>query len=151
MAEEKELLQTVLSEALEGFALLFLEMPQEGDAVNPDNSYRRSTLVMRHGSDKIRMMIVAAENLCREMAANVTGSEEDEISTDLLADALSELCNITAGSWSAARFGEADVCVLESPESAAISVDEIEALRADDALSFFMVEGRPVLIGLFFE
>lgn len=151
MANDQELLREVLSEALEGFALLFMDMPEEGDVLTTNEAYLCSTIIIRHDTDQIRLIVAAPECICHEMAANITGSDLEAILPDMAADALNELSNITAGSWAASYFGQHEVCVLESPESCRFSADETERFRTRNELNLFMVEGYPVLTGVRFE
>lgn len=151
MTDIQEMIHEVFSDALEGFALLFLERPDDGGVLDAETPYFFSSIIIQHNTERIRLMIGAPEPICFEMAANVTGSDTDEMPKHMAVDALNELSNITAGSWAARYFGEKEVCALEAPQAIEVSSAEMQRLRDQEKMTQFLVEEYPVLIGISFD
>jgi chemotaxis protein CheY-P-specific phosphatase CheC len=147
--DQKKLLHEAFVEVLEGFAFVFLERMEGEVDVPSDAQYICSTIVVVNKKDRFKLVIVAPEALCCEMAANITGSEEEDVAPDMADDALKELANITAGSWAVGCFGETEVCVLESPVATRLSADEAKDMFTQNRECVFQVEDQLVMADIF--
>jgi chemotaxis protein CheY-P-specific phosphatase CheC len=143
--DQQKLLQDAFFEIMEEFAFLFLERTEEPLELPSGVPYISSTIVVQHQQDRFQIQLVAPASMCIEMAANITGSDEEDIIPEMAEDALKELSNITAGSWAVRCFGESDVCILESPNAFRLPEETLHHLLASKKNKIFQVDEQLVL------
>jgi len=141
----QKILQEAFSEVLEDFSFLFLERAEEPFDIPSNVQYICSTIMVRHEQDSFKISLLAPEDVCFEMAANITGSDEEEVTPDMAEDALKELSNITAGDWAVRCFGESEICLLESPTASKLSEEKKRDMLSRNKEKVFQVEDQLVL------
>ena len=148
MNDEGRLLADVVAETLEQFAFLFVE-PEEGTAVPAQPAdYIQATIGFSGGGEQGTVTIAAPVVLCREMAGNILGQDNGEIEADVAADAIKELSNILAGSWTARRLGVGTQCALSPPVARMLGPDQIRELLARPGALCFRVDEHLVVAAL---
>ncbi|HGJ67218.1 TPA: chemotaxis protein CheX [bacterium] len=149
--EYRTMLSEVFLDVLMRFAFMFGEkcpkdkMPLE----NPSFYHAR---VEFYGDRQGTVGIMASDDLCIEMSANVLGTDiEDKNSVEDAVDTLEELSNVVCGQFLTSAFGNEVIFNLIPPSvSIADSKEWSELLYNDESLAF-MVEDSPALLYLKME
>jgi two-component system, chemotaxis family, chemotaxis protein CheY len=142
-----QLLRTTFVGVLEQFVLMCAEpAPVAMSAPNdPEDRYVQAQMSFR-GRMCGSMTLLAPHELCREMAANALGIDEDDPrSSDGAADTLGEVLNMTCGLL--VNSGDSpNASDLTPPTIVAATASEWERVAASPTAIGFAVEGRPVLL-----
>jgi hypothetical protein len=125
MNRENEVLHEVLTETLENFAFLFSESVDQESAWPDGVPCMRATIAFRGEGHQGELALVIPVALCREMAANILGIDQEEATDSTADDAVKELTNVVAGGFAARNFGKSVVFDLGAPESEILSSDEV--------------------------
>ena len=92
------------------------------------------------------MTLLAPESLCRSLAANALGiDDEDDIPDDAKVDSLKELLNITCGNVLTRTFGTSPVFNLSIPEVTEAEPETWRLLMGDPNAAAFCVDGIHVV------
>ena len=102
-------------------------------------AFRRSVVGVR-GAWAAEVCVFCPSDLAARVAAAMFMMDPTELTEADIADALGELCNVTAGGIQARVPGETDLTVPEHLPSV-VSIDGAPHWRAD-----LLVEGRPVVV-----
>ncbi len=143
MKIDDTLLSDVVAETLEQFAFLFGE-PGDTPAISPGSGpYLEARITFTGGHEKGTLLIAAPESLCREMAGNILGMDEDEVTRDVSIDAIKELSNVLIGLVTARRLGPGIACALHSPEAIPTDHEKVKELAARPGAVCMNVEDQP--------
>jgi two-component system chemotaxis response regulator CheY len=142
-----DLLRSTFGTVLEQFVLMDAD---DAPVAAHDDDDLRTRLVEAHMSFRGRMCgsmtLLAPLALCREMAANVLGvDEEDARADDGAGDTLGEVLNMTCGLL--VNSGDSpNATDLTPPTIVAVGVDEWDRVADAPNAIRFSVEGRPALL-----
>ena len=118
---EIDLFTTVLSSVLEKMAFIFTEeLSTEELLADPGECL--GVEIRFQGPHKGQVNLVAQFPLGKELAANMLGTDEEEITEEMVCDALKEVLNMACGQFLTARYGSEPVFNLSVPE-----VNRVEA------------------------
>lgn len=117
MEASKELLNQSVADVLERFAFMFVEPAGSDDVPTPVEAFREAALSFT-GPWKGRVVLAATEPFCIQLAANVLGLEEGNITDEAGNDALKELLNVIVGEYLEKSAGREPVFDLSIPEIA---------------------------------
>ena len=140
MNMDEHLLADVLSETLEQFAFLFGEPEDDAAIPSEPGEYIEAAIGFVGGGRRGRLRVAAPAVLCREMAGNILGMEEADVSEDAAMDAIKELSNVLIGSLTARRLGVNVSCSLDTPTARKVDVAHVEALAACSGALRFRVD-----------
>jgi len=149
--EYKTTLSEVFRDVLMRYAFMFGEECEKEDLL-PDSLGYLHVHVAFNGYKQGCIGILAPDELCVEMAANVLGTDmEDDNCADDAKDALEELANVVCGQFLTGAFGDEPIFNLSPPSIAnAGELNWVEISENDDSLAF-MVEDTPTLVYLKME
>jgi len=143
-------LDNVCKSVLEELAFLFCDS-------NDATGFDMSQIVDAHqvsmnfmGPTSGRLEVVAGQDLCLVIAANMLGVEpdEDDAATHAI-DALKEALNVVCGRFLTEAYGEEAIFNLSAPVPG--SIDELSELHEDAAseeMLFFEAEGHCMVVKL---
>lgn len=132
MKRDGNTLAAVVIEVLEQFALLFGDPEEHAPIPTHPREYIEAALSFAGKGEHGELRIAAPVNLCREMAANVLGADEQDVPQAAPSDALMELANIIVGSLTARRYGPQAICTLQAPTAREVDRAYIEKQAARD-------------------
>ncbi len=147
MNPSDQLLADVVAETLEQFTFLFVE--PEGGEDKPGAAPRgiEASIGFQGGGRQGTLRVAAPLGLCREMAANILGLEDAEITEDVAMDAIKELANVLMGSVTARRLGVGVSCTLSPPTARLLGPEQMDRLaNCEGALRFRVDEHRFVAV-----
>lgn len=144
--KNNEVLARITTGVFERFAFMFVEEPEE-NSLEWRGDYLFSTITFE-GPSKGALSVMAPEPLCRELAANVLGVDEDDADDAITEDALKELSNIILGELVAELFGTEAVFNLTVPSLFRVDRSKWQELCADTDNVHLLVEDQPVLVNL---
>lgn len=148
MDTSREILLQVLSNVLEQFAFMFVEAPEQDTAPgDPHETYLHVAITFQ-GKQEGSICLTAPESLCREMAANVLGTDPGEAGPGEGEDAIKELVNIVCGELTPSLFGEREVFDLTVPHLYRIDWSKWQELAADSEAVRLWVDDKPILASL---
>lgn len=145
MNTDVQTVSDVFCEVLEAFAFMFADpLPADAAEVGGDEALRVTMTFA--GPSGGTMTLVAPEPLCRSLAANALGiDDEDAIPDEAKADSLKELLNITCGNVLTKTFGTSPVFNLSIPEVAEADPEVWRRLMGDPNAAAFCVDGIHVV------
>ena len=114
-ANDTELFSEVLSNVLESMAFIFTQELSLDELLEDPGEFLRAEIEF-HGPYKGKVTLVAPVPLCEEIAVNMLGVEETEVSESMACDALKEVLNMACGRFLTERFGLEPVFNLTVPE-----------------------------------
>ena len=140
-----EALMEVFCRVLEQVAFAFGEEVAKEELPSDGSSRFLHCTIGFDGPFKGTIEVALPPQFCEELAANVLGTEAEEITSVLAEDALKEIVNVTCGQWLTAVAGEKPIFNLsvpsikeidnsgwvelrDSPSSIAMIVDDVPAL-----------------------
>ena len=144
--DRKEILLRVTSGVLERFAFMFAEEPDDEDDEWRGECIRAA--ITYNGSVDGELALAAPEPFCREIAANVMGEDADELSEEVINDAVRELTNIICGEFVAALHGEVEVVDLTVPVLYRIDRTRWRELAAETESVLLFAEEQRIMVGL---
>jgi hypothetical protein len=132
MNQRNQLLTEVVLETLEHFVFLFADV-EEGAQVMPGAGDHLEATIDYHGGGEHGCLTIAAPvELCMEMAGNILGMDQSEMSPEAAFDAIKELANVIVGSITARGLGTDVSCVLDPPEARTIDSVQMNALASKE-------------------
>lgn len=143
MPEATDTLREVFLEVVEQLAFMFGDPAGEDECVSDQELLRAE--VAFSGPRKGRIQIAAPRPFCRELAANMLGTEPGEADEDA-ADALAELANTLGGHFVTAFDTSDEPYDLSPPETTPIDGATWGHLLGDAQTVRLMVDGEPVLL-----
>jgi two-component system chemotaxis response regulator CheY len=145
--EHRELLEGVLGQVLQLFAMMYCEAQTSRDGDVPAGELIQATMPFSGGATG-SLIVAAPLELCREMAANALGIDvEDERAGTRAGDAVGEFVNMSCG-LIATNIDARDETKLSPPLVESIGADDWAALADSGATVRFTVEERPMLVSL---
>ena len=140
MNPSDQLLADVVAETLEQFTFLFVE--PEGGEDKPGAAPRgiEASIGFQGGGRQGTLRVAAPLGLCREMAANILGLEDAEITEDVAMDAIKELANVLVGSYTASKLGVDVCCKLDTPTARPAGAARMNELAAMEGALCFRVD-----------
>lgn len=143
MNRENEVLHEVLTETLENFAFLFAESVDQESTWPAGVPCFLATLAFRGEGRQGELALAIPIALCREMAANILGIDQEEATDSTAEDAVKELANVVAGGFAARLCGRAAVFDLEAPEAERLSSEDMaRVLHPPDAIAMHVDDYR---------
>lgn len=131
----KETIGNVLCETLQDFAFIFAEPDEDGGGCDHEPEAVLSARIGFTGdSEQGEMQVVMPLETCREMAANVLGADETEVSDEAVEDAIREWGNIVTGALVVALFGVEKVFTLSAPVAERLSAADAREVVAQDGV-----------------
>ena len=127
---EDNLFEQVLIDTLEQFTFQFADV-RDRPAIEEFSEEMFLVSRVSFASDKHRgfLQLCMPVPLGLEITVSVMGAmSEDEVTDELVVDAMKECANIIAGSFTAARFGVEEVFTISHPEAHLCQPDALFAL-----------------------
>ena len=90
--------------------------------------------------------LVAPNELCVELAANILGMDSEDADDNYTYDAIKELTNILCGQFITSLFGEDMIFDLSPPSVEAINRERWNRLISDEKTTGFVIDDLPALI-----
>lgn len=146
----KEVLRRVVEDVLERFAFMFMDTEDEQRLSDFSGEFRH-VLITFNGEKRGALTITAPLSMCKVLAANVLGEDEDEVDESAGDDALSELANVVCGSLIPELFDNQVVYDLTVPRIYRIGSDKWRELAADQNAVAVWVDEQPLLFNLMTE
>ncbi len=150
-ADNQEVLSDVFIEIAGKFAFMFGEKVGQDELPDADDD----DLIRAHLDFKGQLTgtldIAVPIMMCRELAGNVLGLADEELTPDASKDAIKELLNVTCGNLLTALAGEEAVFEVCAPEAAVITVTDWKDMSGNEDTLFFNVDENPVLLRLSIE
>jgi len=150
-SEAYQVVETVFCDMLERLAFLFGD-PIEKHAIDcRAGGYVRADIDFS-GPEEGHACLAVPTDLCREIAANVLGCDDDEtLDTEGASDALKELLNVTCGHILTTLRGTGVVFDLSSPDTSMMDDEQWRELLGQPETVGLNVESNPVLLNFRFH
>ena len=146
----KETIGTIFLDTVETLTFMFGDPVDKGDIPHMETEWLKTTISFTGARNGLLSLTVPAE-VCGEIAANIMGMDEDEISEQVSKDALKELLNVVSGHIVPSVQGEDNDFTLSIPTLESMSGDACYEMKNNPGMICFMLDGSPVLLALEFE
>lgn len=138
----------VVRDVLEQFAFMFTEQVEAEDVIAKDNEIFSFAKITYEGPEAGCIRIVAPQSFNQELAANVLGSEMDEVLPKVADDALKELANIMCGELLHRIYGDMNLYKLSIPVVSRIDGKKWNKLLKRNDVAGLSVDGYKVLVNI---
>jgi len=145
MENIRNILEEVIAEVIEQFTFMLEENIPVESLPALKGEYLYSEIGFTTPSEEGVIELIAPEDLCREMAANILGVEPNAIKAEEAHDALRELTNITCGAFMEQHFGNSTKISISVPELSTISQSSWEVINQDITTVGLVVDEEPLL------
>lgn len=137
----------VTSEVLEQLAFVFAD-PATTDELPETLSDAYAVSVGFRGDATGTLTVVTGHEICAELAANITGEDAEEVSTETGQLALSELANVLCGHALTEIVGNEPVIDLDPPQPIDDADRIWQALRSSTSSVALLADDCPVVLQL---
>ncbi len=146
--EQIEHLRQVFADVVSSLTFMLCEEAQDDELPAAPAANLTVTIEFR-GPLTGRIVLIAPDEICTELATNVLGLDDDEeLSDEMAHDALKELLNVTCGQWLTAVAGDQPVFDLTVPSISTVDGRGwVQAVGQADSIAF-LVDDNPVLVQL---
>ncbi|MBN1592581.1 MAG: chemotaxis protein CheX [Candidatus Coatesbacteria bacterium] len=148
---QRETLSEVFCQVLEQVAFAFGELVPKSDLPPINHADYLLCRIGFEGPFSGEIEIATPSEYCRDLAANTLGVEPEEATSEMAADALKEIANVTCGQWLTAIAGEQPIFDLTVPEIEYMDQAEWEQFRDSQSSIALIVDEFPALISMSME
>ena len=140
-----ETISEVVCDVFEKLAFMFGEVADRDELPAAADTNVRATMTYS-GATTGSLSVTVPQEVCFEIAANVLGTDSDEIEDAQSHDALKEVLNVLCGNLLTAVAGEDPVFDLSVPEIDQIDANAWTALVEDNNNIVFLIDDSPVIV-----
>lgn len=138
-------LEAVLCDVMETAAFAFGERCAKEDFPDEEIGQTLQARIRFTGPAEGAVLLVAPVDLCRELTAGILASEPDEVSETQVADALSELTNVTCGQWLTTVYGSEPFFAVSVPNCERLDAEGWNRICEHRNSVGFLVDNYPVV------
>ena len=148
--EHNDHIATVVSDVLEQMAFMFADIASASEMPTDVNETVGAEIHFT-GSFNGALSLISTPQMCTELAANLLGTEADEIEIDECQDTIKELLNVICGQLLTTIAGNEPVFDLSPPKTVEGDQASWSGQVDDPSATLFMVEDDPVIVRLQLE
>lgn len=147
----QEIVSVIFLDISERLAFMFGD-PVTREQIDTEGGEWAQAGVDFSGETAGRLTLSAPQELCLEIAANILGTDPEEIADGMLAeDALRELLNVVTGHVVPGLQGEDEAFELSVPVYEALTPEQVEELMGHPGTIYYELDDSPVLLNLILD
>ncbi|MDZ7753474.1 MAG: hypothetical protein U5S82_17975 [Gammaproteobacteria bacterium] len=146
--EDRAHLLRSLASVFEGLAFMFVD--EADDDLGTADAFIGAGIEFRGRGVSGEMEIIVPADLCKELAENILGTDDDDepLPEDSAAGALAEVLNVACGYLLVQKHGDDHIFDLSIPHTRPVTAGEWDGLSKDDRYVLFAVDDAPLLARL---